>query len=194
MTKRRFAPRCGKCRLKTMALVTIQYSIQIDHDGRKYNVVLPSLTVPKCSNCGDLSIDGEAERQIDTAFRQQASLLTAEQIRQRREALGLTQKAIANCLGIGEATWSRWETGAQIQQRAMNTLVRAYFELPALRNYLESSQDTPEPPKLSADTTACAEPIEGPPRTWGAEPAEMPAIPCPSIVSVKHTEVPTYGI
>ena len=41
-----------------------------------------------------------------------------------REKLGLTQKQFANLLGVGEATVSRWETGAQIQQRALDRFLR----------------------------------------------------------------------
>jgi hypothetical protein len=37
---------------------------------------------------------------------------------------GLTQKPFANLLDVGEATVSHWETGAQIQQRAMDRFLR----------------------------------------------------------------------
>ena len=47
-------------------------------------------------------------------------LLTPEDIRQGCEKLELTQKQLANLLGVGKATVSRWETEAQIQQRAMD--------------------------------------------------------------------------
>ena len=65
-------------------------------------------------------------------------MLTPEEIREGREKLGLTQKQFANLLGVGEATVSRWETGAQIQQRAMDRFLRACLASPAAVELLRS--------------------------------------------------------
>ena len=48
----------------------------------------------------------------------------------------LTQKLLADHLGIAESTLSRWETGAQIQQRAFDKLLRLYFDVPEARRHL----------------------------------------------------------
>src|SRR6266702_8801679 len=124
MTTRTYPRRCGKCGQKQMRLATVSYATTVEHDGRAYRVEIPALTVPQCGNCQALSIDDEADRQISAAFRREARLLAPEEIRQGREKLGLTQKEFANLLGIGEATVSRWETGAQIPQRAMDRFLR----------------------------------------------------------------------
>lgn len=114
------------------------YAITIEHDGRAYQVEIPALTVPQCANCKTLSIDDEADRQISAAFRHEARLLTPEEVRQGREKLGLTQKQFANLLGVGEATVSRWETGAQIQQRAMDRFLRVCFASPSAVELLQN--------------------------------------------------------
>ena len=62
----------------------------------------------------------------------------AEEIRQGREQLGLTQKQFANLLGVGEATVSRWETGAQIQQRALDRFLRVCLASPAVVELLRN--------------------------------------------------------
>jgi len=131
MTTRTYPKRCGKCGQKAMRLATLSYATTIDHDGRAYRVEVPGLTVPQCGNCQAISIDEEADRQISAAFRREARLLTPEEIRQGRDKLGLTQKQFANLLGVGEATISRWETGAQIQQRAMDRFLRVCLATPA---------------------------------------------------------------
>jgi putative zinc finger/helix-turn-helix YgiT family protein len=131
MTTRAFPKRCGKCGQSRMQLATVPYAATIEHDGRAYRLEIPALTVPRCDNCQALSIDDEADRQISAAFRQVARLLAPEEIRQGREELRLTQKQFANLLGVGEATVSRWETGAQIQQRAMDRFLRVCFATPA---------------------------------------------------------------
>jgi HTH-type transcriptional regulator/antitoxin MqsA len=75
-------------------------------------------------------------RQISAAFRRQARLLTPEEICQGREKFGLTQKEFAHLLGVGEPTISRWETGGQIQQRAMDRFLRVCLASPAADDLL----------------------------------------------------------
>jgi putative zinc finger/helix-turn-helix YgiT family protein len=137
MMQREFSRKCGKCRHRAVTLVTVPYTVQFDHDGRKYPIAIPALEVPKCGNCGTIALDEEANQQISNAFRRQAKLLTPEEIRAGREKLGLTQQDFADRLGIAVSTLSRWETGAQIQQRSLNRLMRAYFDLRELRQYLD---------------------------------------------------------
>src|SRR6266851_1506077 len=115
---RQYSKKCGKCRQRAVGLVQVPYSLQIDHDGRKYTVTVPDLVVPKCSNCGTIALDEEANRQISAAFRKEAGLLSPEQIRDQRHRLGLSQQVLADLLGVAASTLSRWETGAQIQQRS----------------------------------------------------------------------------
>jgi putative zinc finger/helix-turn-helix YgiT family protein len=110
-----------------MELATVLYATTIEHDGRAYPVSIPDLTVPRCANCRAISIDDAADQEISAAFRREAKLLAPDDIRQGRETLRLTQKQLANLLGVGEATVSRWETGAQIQQRAMDRFLRLCF-------------------------------------------------------------------
>ena len=121
-----------------MQLTTVPYVITIEHDGRAYRVEIPALTVPRCGSCQAISIDDEADREISAAFRREARLLTPEEIRQGRENLSMTQKEFANLLGVGEATISRWETGAQIQQRAMDRFLRVCLASPRAVELLRS--------------------------------------------------------
>jgi putative zinc finger/helix-turn-helix YgiT family protein len=138
MTNRTYPKRCGKCGRNGMQLATVLYASTIEHDGRAYRVEIPALSVPQCSICQAISIDDEADRQISAAFRREARLLAPEEIRLAREKLGLTQKQFANLLGTGEATISRWETGAQIQQRAMDRFLRVCFASPGAVELLRS--------------------------------------------------------
>jgi putative zinc finger/helix-turn-helix YgiT family protein len=135
---RTYPKRCGKCGRKAMDVATIPYVTTIEHDGRAYRVEIPALTVPRCTNCQAISLDDEADRQISATFRREARLLSPEEIRLGREKLELTQKQFASLLGIGEATVSRWETGAQIQQRALDRFLRLCFASPAAVELLRS--------------------------------------------------------
>jgi DNA-binding transcriptional regulator YiaG len=64
------------------------------------------------------------------------------EILQGREKLGLTQKQFANLLGVGEATVSRRQTGAQIQQRALDRFLRVCLASPAAVELLRSDFQT----------------------------------------------------
>ena len=149
MAERAFSRKCGKCRQRAMELASVPYTTQIDHDGRKYTLTIPDLVVPRCANCGTISPDDEANRQNSAAFRKQAGLLSPEQIRSQRLALGLTQQALADLLGVAVFTLSHWETGAQIQQRSLDRSLRAFFKLPELRKALQREEGL-ELPEIEA--------------------------------------------
>ena len=121
-----------------MALATVDYRVQVDHDGRKYQIHVPSLSVPRCGACGEIAIDEVADQAIQGAFRKEANLLTPEEIRSGRQQLGYNQQEFADSLGVAVSTVSRWENGVQVQQRFHNDVMRAFFEVPAFRLYLDN--------------------------------------------------------
>ncbi len=137
-----FPWKCGTCRERGLAPVTIPYSTEIQHDGRIYAVSIPALDVLLCGNCGAIMLNDEADDKISDALRQAAGLMSPEEIRRNREALGMTQKQLATLLDAGEATLSRWESGGQIQQRAMNKLLWLVFESPEARRLLGREEPT----------------------------------------------------
>jgi len=136
MSERAFSTKCSNCGQRAVTLADVPYSIQVDHDGRKYTVSFPALSVPRCNNCGNIVLDEEACQKISDAFRAEADLLTPEQIREKRESLGLSQQTFADLLGVAVSTLSRWENGAQVQPRVLNDYMRAFFDVPELRSYL----------------------------------------------------------
>lgn len=140
---RPFPWKCGECGRRAVKPSVFEYATPISHDGRVYTVAVADLEAPRCEQCGHIVLTSEANRRIDAAFRQQLQLLAPEDIRRHREVLGLTQKELATRLGIADATLSRWETGAQIQQRAMDNLLRLFFSLPAVRTALTGEPGMP---------------------------------------------------
>jgi putative zinc finger/helix-turn-helix YgiT family protein len=126
-------PKCPNCRDRTIQTVIESYSTTLEHDGRSYNVTVPNLPVPVCSKCGYRTLDREANTMLGAALRDAAGLMQPENIRECREELGLSQKVLADHLSIAPATLSRWETGAQIQQRGYDDRLRDYFKFPVVR-------------------------------------------------------------
>ena len=128
-----FPWRCPECGKKAVQPVTVQHTSQIKHDGRLYTVEIPGFRVPQCSACGELVFDNDADEQIAQALREQLGLLSGDQIRKNREDLALSQRVLAEHLGVAADTISRWENGALTQTRAMDRYLRVYFGVPAAR-------------------------------------------------------------
>lgn len=99
---RPFPWRCPECGKSEVWPVTVRHTSQVRHDGRTYVVELPRLRVPQCAACGDLVFDNGADQQIAQALREQLGLLSAAQIRGNREELGLSQRQLAEHLGVSD--------------------------------------------------------------------------------------------
>jgi len=141
--QRPFPWHCPKCRKKEVRPTSISYRCDMAHDGQLYSVTVPELTVPRCGHCGELVFNYPAEEQIRNALRSQLRLLTANEIRAARTTLRLSEKDLADRLGVSEATVSRWETGDQIQSRANDNLLRVFFALPEVRSVLLGANQDP---------------------------------------------------
>jgi len=128
-----FPWRCPECGKKEVQPTTVKHTSQIRHDGRAYTVEIPELRVPRCGACGELVFDNGADEQIAQALREQLGLLSGDQIRKNREALGLSQRSLAEHLGVAVETISRWENDALTQTRAMDRYLRVYYGVPAAR-------------------------------------------------------------
>jgi putative zinc finger/helix-turn-helix YgiT family protein len=129
--------KCLYCRERAVAPTTLPvYTTAMEHDGRKYNVSVADFQVLQCERCGAIILDDSANERLDQALRSEAGLLSPAEIRQNREALGLTRQQLADLLRISMFTLTRWETGAQIQQRAMDTLLRLFFQSGEARRIL----------------------------------------------------------
>jgi putative zinc finger/helix-turn-helix YgiT family protein len=138
-----FPWRCLECGKKEVWPAVVSHTSEIRHDGRLYTVKVPKLRVPRCKACGELIFENEADEQITSALREQLGLLSPEEIRGNRDKLGLSQRELAEHLGVAVETISRWENGVLIPSRAMDRYLRLYFTVPAARSALISSPEIP---------------------------------------------------
>jgi putative zinc finger/helix-turn-helix YgiT family protein len=125
---RPFPWRCSECREKAIFPKTTDYTTMVKHDGRTYTVRIPDLEVPTCQKCGAQTFSVGDDDRIIAALRTQLGVMSPQDIQSQRAALRLTQEAMADQLGVAKETISRWETGALIQSRAMDNLMRLFFE------------------------------------------------------------------
>jgi DNA-binding transcriptional regulator YiaG len=132
-----FPCKCATCRERGVVPVTLpSYTADLDHDGRTYAVTVSDLDVLQCERCGNQVIPDDSFDKLTDELRRQAGLLPPVEIKGNRDRLHLTQKALAGHLRVSESTLCRWENGGQIQQRAMDLLLRLYFDIPQVREHL----------------------------------------------------------
>jgi putative zinc finger/helix-turn-helix YgiT family protein len=142
---------CPVCLAMSVRPEVLAYTASVKHDGVLHAIEIPALEVSRCHTCGELIFDDHVDDQINAALRSYLKLLTPAQIRAAREKLQLTQAELAEKLGVAEATVSRWETGALIQSRAVDNLMRVYFAVPRAREILNGiTQD----PNLGSEVVA----------------------------------------
>lgn len=79
-------------------------------------------------NTGEVFLDGHARAKLEAAKARHLGLLTAEQIKELRQYLQLTQRELADLLQIGEKSWTRWETGRERPSRSLNVLLNALYD------------------------------------------------------------------
>lgn len=146
--------KCRSCGEKALGPAVVDYPATMEHDGRPYSFVVPGLHLLECVACHERVLPDDAFEQVLARLRAEAGLLTPADIRERRKRLGLTQEQLAAHLSVAKETVSRWETGGQIQQRAFDKLLRVYFDLSAVRDYLAGRQPlfslTSDPPVARA--------------------------------------------
>ena len=142
---RPFPWRCVECRAKEVYPQATDYTTTVKHDGRAYTIRIPDLAIPTCRKCGDQTFTVGDDDRIVAALRAQLGVLTPQEMQKRRAELQLSQHEMAEQLGVAKETISRWETGALIQSRAMDNLLRLFFESEEVRMLLRQRL-APDPP------------------------------------------------
>lgn len=93
-----------------------------------------------CDRCGFQVLTEEQSAAYTVAsadaYREKHGLLTTKDLRDIRGRLGMSFRAFAKYLKVGEASPKRWEAGL-VQDEAMDELIRLKADLPAARENLK---------------------------------------------------------
>ena len=103
-----FPWRCPRCGKDAVEVATIKYAAEVRHDGRLHTFTIPALQIPMCRACGEKVFTEDVERQVNDALRLHLTLFTPDKIRDALNRVRLSQKEVAERLGIAPATISRW--------------------------------------------------------------------------------------
>jgi putative zinc finger/helix-turn-helix YgiT family protein len=145
-----FPWRCPECRQKTVWMVRRDYKTSAQHDGVLYELTVRDADVPTCSHCGQSRIIiSQLSEQISDELRRAAGLLSPQEIRERRDALGISGSELAAALRISGDTFARWENGGQLQPRALDLLLRLFLDSADVRRVCvansSAQQELPTP-------------------------------------------------
>ncbi len=142
---------CPMCSDGELEKVTGDYKTAfLDDSGDERELVVRNLTWDQCSNCGEVFLDDEATQRIEAVRLQAMRRLSPAEIKRFRESLQRTQKEMAMLLGLGEKTYSRWESGAYIQNAASDRYLRLLMinrgNIAILEKLAESASEGPPQP------------------------------------------------
>ena len=134
-----------QCCDKDVRYVTVDYTDTITIRGEiiEYNFIRAF-----CKHCGELvfpvSIGRKNDLSMYDAYKKRVNLLTSEEIIKIRRKLGLTQTGLAERMGCGLKTITRYENGA-IQDRVFDNFIRCLDELYDMK---QKSKQTPKEKKI----------------------------------------------
>lgn len=80
------------------------------------------------SEDGEIYLSGAVLEELDRIKARHMGILLPTEIRELRDRLGFTQKQMSELIGVGEKSYSRWETGRERLSHSLNMLVAALWE------------------------------------------------------------------
>lgn len=130
-------PLCGEGTIKE-SLNTKTY----EYKGRRTHV--KNVLIRKCDTCNEsfeMLDDNEHVYKELTQFRRRVDkLLTPSEIQEIRKHFNMTQEELARKLGVAQKTFARYESGAVIQGKAMDHLLRILKEMPEAMDVIEGKR------------------------------------------------------
>jgi HTH-type transcriptional regulator/antitoxin MqsA len=130
-------PICGKGILKKQVK-----DKKFEYKGE--SITIPGYVTHNCDVCGDAIVDNntlkESGKILKDFKRKVDGLLTAEEIKNIRKRLNLTQEEMAEILGGGLKSFARYETGQVCQSRGMDNLLRILDSYPFTLNVIQKNE------------------------------------------------------
>ena len=116
--------KCPLCGSVTLEHKSGEYRFEPPQDVPGGTMIIPHVTWDACSNCGEEILPDELTKALEAEQYRRLGLLTPAEIRRVRQKTGLSAVEMANCLGVGEKSYTRWENGGSFQNKSNDTLIR----------------------------------------------------------------------
>ena len=102
---------------------------------------IENATWEACGTCGEVMVPDPLGQAIAKVRYRRLGLLSPEEIRQIRQRTGLTAVEMAQILGAGDKSYTRWENGRSLQSKATDTLLRLVDQCPELFSDIDAQRD-----------------------------------------------------
>lgn len=116
--------KCPICGNQTLEHKHGEYRFEPPEKTPGGTMVVPHATWDACSSCGEDILPDELTKAIEAQQYRRLGLLAPSEIRRVRQKTGLSAVDLANLLGIGEKSYTRWENGRSMQNKSNDTLIR----------------------------------------------------------------------
>jgi len=133
---KRYPIRCFECGKEEVRPALVSQTVKRNYEGKTHELEIQDLPVTRCAACGEIYYTQDSDDKIVSALRTYIALLSPEEMRGRITNLAMSQREVAIALRIAPETLSRWLSGSLIQSRSMDTLLRAFFELDQMRDFV----------------------------------------------------------
>lgn len=118
------ATKCPMCGADALEEKRGEYRFEPPPNIAGGTILIADATWQECSKCGEAVLGYDLSKALDREAIKRQGMLTPEEILQVRQQTGLSAVDMAHLLGIGEKTYTRWETGKSIQTKGNDTLIR----------------------------------------------------------------------
>lgn len=189
-------PRCHRCGKHFERVIAPPHVERMKYDGRRHDVLVEGMPRWRCEACDVTVTDDDSDTVVQDSLRRHIGLLTAEEIREARTALGLTQADLAALLGCAAESVSRWENAAILQSRTYDRMLRLVFHVPTVRQLLGGmGQECPVGRQAIAaaddPSKSVVEAMKALTRIWEGAAARTGPEPRPQAVSGRGARVPS---
>jgi putative zinc finger/helix-turn-helix YgiT family protein len=164
--------RCHRCKGNVVLRNASPSVWEIKYDGAVRQVPVDRMPEWHCAACDVSTLHDDSDEILQDALRKHMRLLHPAELRAARESLGLKQKELADLTGCASESLSRWETGAVLQSRAYDRLLRLFFHLPAARDMLADLESDPTLGTTAMHSTLQWAQFAATARSMNDEPAE----------------------
>ncbi len=115
---------CPLCGSQTLEQKHGEYRFKPPQNIPGGTMIIAHATWDACTSCGEEILPDELTKAIEAEQYRRLRLLPPSEIRQVRQKTGLSAVDMANLLGVGEKSYTRWENGRSIQNKSNDTLIR----------------------------------------------------------------------
>jgi putative zinc finger/helix-turn-helix YgiT family protein len=136
---------CAVCGRVTRLAVISEWTIPAS--STKPAVIVHNVECQECAECSERYLEPEQirlfERKVIEAQRVAKNLLSAAEIRQVREQLGINKERLEKILNLNPKSFYRWENGLSIQSDVVDTVLRLLRKYPDAVHTLAEERGVP---------------------------------------------------